>query len=92
MADIRSQGLIPFAREGITLALDFPNRGPKTVELLKSLEAITVEASGAIYPAKDAVMSAGTFQQGYPAWQEFQQHIDPAFSSNFWRRVSTPVY
>jgi hypothetical protein len=47
-----------------------------------------MEAGGALYPAKDARMSAETFARSYPRRDEFQGHIDPAFSSSFWRRVS----
>ena len=88
MGDILSPGLISFPRPGVTLALDFPNRGAKTVSLLENLEAMVVEAGGAIYPAKDAVMSAKTFRQCFPALDKFSYYIDPKFSSSFWRRVN----
>lgn len=81
-------GLLSFAREGYTLSLDFPNRGPQTLELLKSLDLITSKAGGAVYPAKDARMSAESFQKYYPNWSEFAAYKDPAFSSSFWRRVT----
>jgi hypothetical protein len=32
-------------------------------------------------------MPGALFRAGYPRWQEFSQHVDPKFSSNFWRRV-----
>jgi len=83
-----SLGMLSFPRPGATLALDFPNRGPKTLQLLESLDAITRNARGAVYPAKDARMSAASFQQYFPAWREFQAYIDPKFSSSFWRRVT----
>jgi len=86
-----SVGLLSFPRSGVTLALDFPNRGQKTLELLASLDAITRHAGGAVYPAKDARMSAASFQQYFPRWKEFRQLIDPSFSSSFWRRVSGNV-
>ena len=88
MGDTRSPGMMSFCRPGVTLALDFPNGGKKTRRLLSDLEAIVVEAEGAIYPAKDAVMSAHTFQQCYPALEDFKQCVDDAYSSGFWRRVS----
>ena len=88
MGDILSPGLISFPRPGVTLALDFPNRGAKTVSLLENLEAMVVEAGGAIYPAKDAVMSAKTFRQCFPGLDKFSYYIDPKFSSSFWRRVN----
>jgi FAD/FMN-containing dehydrogenase len=81
-------GLMSFPRPGVTLALDFPNRGAPTLQLLEALDAITLQAGGAVYPAKDARMSANAFRQYFPAWREFQQYIDPKFSSSFWRRVT----
>ncbi|TDU28705.1 FAD/FMN-containing dehydrogenase [Panacagrimonas perspica] len=83
-----SPGLLSFARSGTTLALDFPNGGAPTLQLLESLDAITRKAGGAVYPAKDARMSATSFQQYFPRWKEFLRFIDPRFSSSFWRRVS----
>jgi FAD/FMN-containing dehydrogenase len=85
---IPSLGLLSFPRPGFTLALDFPNRGEHTLRLLESLDAITRQAGGAVYPAKDARMSASSFQQYFPAWEEFRRFVDPRFSSSFWRRVT----
>jgi hypothetical protein len=70
------------------LALDFQNRDQSTLSLLESLDAITRAAGGAVYPAKDARMSATSFQQYFPMWEQFQQFVDPRFSSSFWRRVT----
>jgi FAD/FMN-containing dehydrogenase len=83
-----SRGLLSFPRPGVTLALDFPNRGEPTLQLLESLDAITRAAGGAVYPAKDARMSAQSFQQYFPAWTKLEDYIDPMFSSSFWRRVT----
>jgi FAD/FMN-containing dehydrogenase len=85
---MQSAGMMSFPRQGVTLALDFPNRGQKTLTLLDSLDEITRMAGGAVYPAKDARMSAMSFQQYFPAWREFRRFIDPRFSSSFWRRVA----
>jgi hypothetical protein len=68
--------------------LDFPNGGRPTLQLLEALDAITRTAQGAVYPAKDARMSADSFQQYFPRWQEFQRYVDPRHSSSFWRRVT----
>lgn len=84
-----SLGMLSFPRPGATLALDFPNRGEATAALFARLDAIVTEAGGALYPAKDARMPSSLFQSGYPLWQDFARHIDPGFSSDFWRRVST---
>lgn len=86
--ELPSVGMLSFARPGTTLALDFPNRGMKTLELLKRLDAIVSEAGGALYPAKDARMPPSIFQSGFPQWERFSSLIDPAFSSHFWQRVT----
>ena len=86
--DIKSPGLLSFPRKGITLALDFSNHGQKTLDLLNELDVITLKYSGAVYPAKDARMSAASFEKYYPNWEEFKQYIDPHFSSNFKRRIA----
>lgn len=83
-----SLGMLSFPRPGTTLALDFPNRGKETETLFQQLDSIVASAGGALYPAKDARMPAEMFRSGYPAWEEFSRYIDPAFSSNFWERVS----
>jgi len=85
--DRAAPGLLSFARAGTTLALDFPRRGPDVLALLDRLDAVVAEAGGAIYPAKDARMSPAMFRAGQPGLEAFLPHIDPAFSSSFWRRV-----
>jgi len=85
--DIKSPGLLSFPRPGITLALDFPNRGQKTLDLLNELDVVTQKYNGSVYPAKDARMSPHAFSQYYPNWKEFEKYIDPHFSSGFRRRV-----
>ena len=86
--DIPSPGLLSFPRAGTTLALDFPIKGKETFELLESLDSIVLSAGGAIYPAKDARMSATMFKVSFPQWEELVPYIDPKFSSSFWRRVT----
>lgn len=88
LGDRRPPGLLSFSRGGTTLALDFPNNGARTLSLLARLDAVTCEAGGAAYPAKDGRMPAHVFQAGYSRWREFAVLTDPALSSDFWRRVS----
>ena len=88
--DRPAPGMLSFARAGTTLALDFPNDGDGVFALLDRLDAIVAEAGGAIYPAKDARQSPALFRAGFPAHQRFADHIDPKFSSAFWRRVAVP--
>jgi FAD/FMN-containing dehydrogenase len=85
---ISSPGLLSFPRPGITVAIDFAMRGSSTLNLLDRLDRIVADAGGAVYPAKDARMSAPSFQQFFPQWKSFAAQIDPKFSSSFWRRVT----
>jgi hypothetical protein len=82
-----SPGMLSFPSEGITLALDFPNRGERLEHLFDRLDAIVHSAGGRLYPAKDGRMPGRLFRDGYPRWQEFVRYIDPRSSSSFWRRV-----
>jgi FAD/FMN-containing dehydrogenase len=82
-----SRGLLSFARPGATLAVDFPNRGARTMALFEDLDRIVLEAGGALYPAKDARMPASVFRAGFAKADEFSAFVDPRFSSSFWRRV-----
>lgn len=85
--DIASEGLMSFPMPGISLALDFPNRGARTTALLGRLEQSVVAAGGRIYPAKDACMAAASFEKGYPNLEAFRRFLDPAMTSAFARRV-----
>jgi FAD/FMN-containing dehydrogenase len=84
-----SPGLLSFPRQGVTIALDFPFKGRGTLRLLDSLDAIVLDAEGALYPAKDARMSPTMFRQSCPGLERFLRFVDPGFESGFWRRVMT---
>lgn len=84
----KSPGLVSFPMPGANLALDFPNRGKRTFELLARLDRIVAEAQGRIYPAKDARMPASLFQSGYPGWKTLAAMKDPGVHSDFWDRVT----
>jgi FAD/FMN-containing dehydrogenase len=86
--DMPSPGMLSFPRPGVTLALDFPNRGEETFALFTELEVLVRQGGGAMYPAKDARMTRESFAAFYPRLDEFRRHVDPAFSSSFWRRVA----
>jgi FAD/FMN-containing dehydrogenase len=81
-------GQMSFPMAGFTLALDFPHRGASTLALLESLDGVVASVGGRCYPAKDARMSPASFRSFYPQWREFARHVDPRFSSAFWRRVT----
>lgn len=82
-----SHGMLSFPMPGTTLALDFPNQGPRLHRLFDALDRIVLEAGGRLYPAKDGRMGPALFRAGYPRWSEFTSYVDPRFSSGFWRRV-----
>ena len=84
-----SPGLMSFPMPGATLTLDFPNRGERTARLLAELDRIAIAAGGRVNPYKDARMPAATFEASFPHWRAFARHVDPGFSSDFWRRVSS---
>ncbi len=87
--DIKSPGMLSFPRSGVTLAMDFPYIEEKTERIISHLDKLILDAGGALYPAKDALMSLDTFEKSYPQYKEFTQYIDPNFSSSFWRRVTS---
>lgn len=85
---IASPGVLSFPREGVTVALDFPNKGPCVERLFRELDEVVGAAGGRLYPAKDGRMPGALFRSGYPQWTRFAPYIDPACSSSFWRRVT----
>lgn len=86
-ADRAPAGMLSFARHGVTLALDFPNRGVKTEKLFKALDQVVIEAGGTLNPSKDARMSREMFEAGFPKVSEFAKFRDPKIVSDFARRV-----
>jgi FAD/FMN-containing dehydrogenase len=85
--DRPSVGMLSFPQPGVTLALDFPNKGAQTLKLFERLDAIVREAGGRIYPAKDARMPRDLFEAGYPRLAEFLPYRDPGISSAMSRRL-----
>lgn len=86
--DVPSPGMLSFPKPGLTLALDFRNRGARTLDLLARLDAIVMEASGRLYPAKDLRMPAALFRSAFPALARFEPHVDPGCRSDFWKRMT----
>lgn len=80
-------GMMSFPRPGVTLALDFPNRGERSHALFARLDVIVQEAGGRIYLAKDARMPRAVFEAGYPQVQAFLRYKDPGISSGLSRRL-----
>jgi FAD/FMN-containing dehydrogenase len=80
-------GLLSFPQPGVTLALDFPNRGDATLALMQRLDAIVAEAGGRLYAAKDARMPRELYEAGYPQLEAFHPFRDPGMSSALSRRL-----
>jgi FAD/FMN-containing dehydrogenase len=85
---VKSPGMLSFPRPGLTLALDFPMRGERTLKLLEKLDRSVLEYGGALYPAKDARMAPVMFEASFPHWRELRPYIDPKLSSSLWRRLT----
>lgn len=84
---IASPGLLSFPQPGLTLTLDFRNRGVRTVQLIRQAYSMVIEHGGRIYPAKDACMTSEIFRASFPAWRNFAKWRDPGLLSAFWIRV-----
>lgn len=82
-----AEGVLSFARPGTTLALDFPNLGSETMALFDRLDAVVVEACGAVYGAKDGRMPGELFRRGYPEWADAWAWRDPGVKSSLLTRV-----
>lgn len=80
-------GMLSFPQPGVTLALDFPNKDARTLQLFERLDAIVGEAGGRIYLAKDARVPRNLFEAGYPRLNEFLKYRDPGISSGLSRRL-----
>jgi decaprenylphospho-beta-D-ribofuranose 2-oxidase len=89
----QGKGLLSFPLAGYTLALDLPIRDKGLFSLLDKLDKIVLQHGGRIYLAKDARMSAESFQAMYPRheeWLRIKTEIDPQhrFSSSLSRRLN----
>ncbi|WP_439815245.1 FAD-binding protein [Zavarzinia sp. CC-PAN008] len=72
-------GPLSFAREGYTLALDFPVRAGLPA-FLSALDALVITGGGRLYLAKDAVQARATFEAGYPdlgQFRDLRRAVDP---------------
>ncbi|MDR2154756.1 MAG: FAD-binding oxidoreductase [Burkholderiaceae bacterium] len=85
--DIAPVGMLSFAHPGVTLALDFPNRGESTLRLFERLDDIVADAQGRIYLAKDARWPRARFEAAYTRLPEFLPLRDAGISSAMSRRL-----
>ncbi len=84
---IASLGMLSFPKAGVSLALDLPNQGEKTKQLLARLDELVLNFSGRLYCAKNAQMNPELFRAGYPLLDEFLKYRDPGISSGLSRRL-----
>jgi FAD/FMN-containing dehydrogenase len=82
-----SPGLMSFPMPGTTLALDFVYRGQRTIDLLRELHRITLDAGGRIYAAKDACSAPEHLEHGYPNLARFKHLLDPGIRSGLAQRL-----
>ena len=85
-------GMLSFPMAGYTLALDLPVRDAELFKMLDQLDQIVIQHGGRVYLAKDARLSAESFQAMYPhygEWLKVKNAIDPnnRFSSSLSRRL-----
>lgn len=85
---VASPGMLSFPRPGFTLALDLPNQGDRSKAMILDLISTVDQVSGAVYPAKDAVMGPESFRRYFLALERFKRCVDSKASSSFWRRVT----
>lgn len=90
---VQGKGLLSFPLAGYTLALDLPIRDKGLFSLLDKLDKIVLQHGGRVYLAKDARLSAESFQAMYPRheeWLRIKTEIDPQhhFSSSLSRRLN----
>ncbi|WP_137699616.1 FAD-binding oxidoreductase [Marimonas lutisalis] len=72
-------GLMSFPMEGVTLAVDFPNRD-KATALIRDLGQRTAAAGGRVYLAKDSLADGDMIRAMYPdhaKWVETARKADP---------------
>lgn len=72
---IESEGVLSFPREGITFAMDFPNRA-NTPQLVRTLSRVALASGGALYPAKMNFESMVQLESSFPAWDSWRKHWD----------------
>ncbi len=81
-------GMLSFPRPGVTIALDFPLLGDKTLQLLDGLDEVVIEAGGSLYPAKDSRMNSVNFGLSYTNILGFMPFIDQRLQSSFSTRTN----
>ena len=63
-------GILTFAMNGISVAIDVPNKD-NLLSVFKKIDKIVISASGKIYLAKDNFISSSNFRKMYKNYNEF---------------------
>lgn len=84
---IKSLGLMSFPMPGVTLAIDFPNNGAKTVRLVKQLNEIAIKHDGKIYLAKDSLLTSDQVRSCYKELNLFLKFKNKSINSMMSRRL-----
>ncbi len=69
------ENFLPFCKTGYTLALDFPNKGAKTLRNLEQLDDIVIKYKGKVYLTKDSRLSPTTFRKMYPEYKDWMNTV-----------------
>lgn len=85
--NIHSEGYLSFPRNGVSFAVDFPNKGERLLDLLSELDKVIFKYKGALYPAKDSRMNKKMFNHSFPNFQQFLKFKDPKMNSKFFERI-----
>jgi FAD/FMN-containing dehydrogenase len=85
--NIHSEGYLSFPRNGVSFAVDFPNKGERLLDLLSELDKVIFKYKGALYPAKDSRMNNKMFNHSFPNFQQFLKFKDPKMNSKFFERI-----
>ena len=85
-------GGLSFPAPGVTVALDFPNQGERSLSLFSRLDDIVADAGGRVYLTKDARLGREAFRRMYPDWKRWKAVRDAAdpdgvFQSDLSRRL-----
>lgn len=75
---VPGEGVLSFARPGVTFAMDFMRRGDETKRLMEDLQEIALSAGGRMYLAKNDGISWTALTRSYPQWKEWWDWRDEA--------------
>ncbi|AFV00710.1 FAD-binding oxidoreductase [Simiduia agarivorans] len=84
---LKSPGLLSFPIQGTTIALDFPNKGKRTLALFERLDNIVRLAEGKLYSAKDARGPKDLLLPKQEIIDRYVLQLDRGINSDLARRI-----